>query len=71
MTGGRQMPNNELPQRDPFTGPPVPYPLAPVDVIEHMRDALIAWDTEPVPAESSRCRGVEPSGTGRTNSEGT
>jgi hypothetical protein len=63
------MPNNELPQRDPFTGPPIPSPPAPLDVIEHIRDALIAWDTDPVATESSRCRGVDSSGIGRTNDE--
>lgn len=39
-TGGRQMPNHELPQRDPFIGPPTTYAGATVDVVELFADAL-------------------------------
>ena len=63
------MPNNELPQRDPFTGPPTAYAGASADVVEDFAYALREWADEPTPAESSRCRGGDSSGIGRTNRE--
>ncbi|MFD0361363.1 hypothetical protein ACFQZZ_07880 [Nocardia sp. GCM10030253] len=63
------MPNNALPQRDPFTGPPTTYVGAPVDVVESFAIALREWAGQPAAAESSRCRGVDSPGIGRTNRE--
>lgn len=63
--GGRQMPRRELPQRDPFIGPPAIYRGAPADVVERFADAIQEWADQP--AETSRCRGGDSSGTGRTN----
>ncbi|WP_330252188.1 hypothetical protein OG874_39820 [Nocardia sp. NBC_00565] len=56
-----------LPQRDPFIGPPAIYSGAPADVVERFADAVREWANQPVPAWSSRCRGVESPGIGRTN----
>lgn len=63
------MPNRELPQRDPFVGPPAAYRGAPADVVERFADAVREWAVQPRPTESSRCRGGESPNIGRTNSE--
>ncbi|MFQ6397164.1 hypothetical protein ACLMAJ_27345 [Nocardia sp. KC 131] len=63
------MPKSELPQRVPFAGPPTSYVGATADVVETFASALREWAGEPMAAESSRCRGVESSGIGRTNDE--
>ncbi|WP_330250731.1 hypothetical protein OG874_31625 [Nocardia sp. NBC_00565] len=59
------MPSRELPQRDPFVGPPAAYTGAAADVVEQFADAVRAWADEPT--KSSRCRGGESPGTGRAN----
>ncbi|MGW4772079.1 hypothetical protein ACWEO2_29085 [Nocardia sp. NPDC004278] len=43
------MSKHVLPQRDPFTGPPVPYTGATVDVVELFADALREWSTTEPP----------------------
>lgn len=58
------MPNNELQQRDPFVGPPRRYTGAPAEKVELFAEAVREWGTGPASNESSRCRGVESSGTG-------
>lgn len=63
------MPNHELPQRDPFIGPPIGYIGAAADVVELFADAVHEWANQPAPTESSRCRGVDSPGIGRANSE--
>ncbi|WP_433731112.1 hypothetical protein ACQP0C_05430 [Nocardia sp. CA-129566] len=63
------MPNRELPQRDPFVGPPAAYRGAPADVVERFADAVREWAVQPVATESPRYRGEESSGSGRTNGE--
>ncbi|MFQ6327157.1 hypothetical protein ACLMAL_13595 [Nocardia sp. CWNU-33] len=63
------MPNSELPQRDPFTGPPTAYVGATAELVERFAYALRQWAEQPVVAESSRCRGVASPGSGRTNQE--
>jgi hypothetical protein len=61
------MPNNELPQRDPFIGPPSAFMgEADTDVLEAFGAALREWADLAAAAESSRWRGVEPSAIGRT-----
>ncbi|MFI6367003.1 hypothetical protein ACIBG0_30115 [Nocardia sp. NPDC050630] len=62
------MPSRELPQRDPFVGPPTTYSGAPADVVELFADAVREW-AQITPTESSRCRGVESPGIGRANGE--
>lgn len=69
IRGGRPVPNRELPQRDPFIGPPTAYRGAPVDVVERFAGAVREWAEQSVHPESSRCRGVGSSGIGRTNGE--
>ncbi|WP_330250483.1 hypothetical protein OG874_30200 [Nocardia sp. NBC_00565] len=61
------MPNRELPQRDPFTGPPATYSGAQPDLVEQFAVAVRGWASPPATAEPSRCRGVDAPGTGRTN----
>lgn len=61
------MPSRELPKRNPFVGPPSIYSGAQADMVERFADAIRSW-AGPIPTESSRCRGVESPGTGRTNS---
>lgn len=61
------MPSRELPKRNPFVGPPAIYNGAPADMVERFADAIRSWAGHPIPTESSRCRGVESPGTGRTN----
>lgn len=56
-----------LPQRDPFIGPTSTYSGAPAEVVELFADAVRQWAD--LPLQSSRCRGVESSDTGRTNDE--
>jgi hypothetical protein len=56
--------DSELPQRVPFIGPPAVYSGAPADVVERFTDAVHEWADQPVPTQSSRCRGVESPGTG-------
>ncbi|MET8876764.1 hypothetical protein [Nocardia sp. NPDC004604] len=63
------MPNHELPQRDPFIGPPIRYVGASADVVELFAHALHAWAAQIAPTESSRCRGVDYLGIGRASSE--
>lgn len=63
------MPNDELQQRDPFVGPPRKYTGAPAEKVELFANAVREWGTGPASIESSRCRGAEPPGTGRTNGE--
>ncbi|MFQ6393594.1 hypothetical protein ACLMAJ_09085 [Nocardia sp. KC 131] len=74
------MPNMQLPQRNTVVGPPAAYVGATVDVVETFATALREWAGQPMVAESSRnrgvvatessrCRGVESSGIGRTNDE--
>ncbi len=60
--------NPQLPQRVPFIGPPNAAIGAPVDVVERFAVSIREWADNPAP-ESFRCRGVEPSGIGRTNLE--
>jgi len=43
------MPNNKLPQRDPFTGPPVGNWAAPADLVELFANALNEWKTTESP----------------------
>lgn len=50
------MPNNELPQRNPFTGPPVGDWAASVDLVELFANALNEWKT----AESQPCTVAKP-----------
>ncbi len=59
--------DSELPQRDPFIGPPAVYSGAPADVVERFADAVREWADQPVPTQSSRCRGGASPGTGRAN----
>ena len=61
------MPNNELPQRFPFTGPPSNYPGAPADVVERFADAVREWAHHAAPTPSSRCRGEHSPGTAEPN----
>lgn len=61
------MPSRELPKRDPFVGPQAIYRAAPPDVVERFANAVREWADQPVPTESSRRRGVESPGAGRTN----
>ncbi|MET8878055.1 hypothetical protein [Nocardia sp. NPDC004604] len=61
------MPSRELPQRDPFIGPPAIYTGASAEVVEQFADAVREWANQPAPAEPSRYRGVESPGIGRTN----
>ncbi|MET8875702.1 hypothetical protein [Nocardia sp. NPDC004604] len=63
------MPNRELPQRDPFVGPPAAYRGAPADVVERLADAVREWAVQPVPNQPSRCRGDRSPGIGRTIGE--
>jgi len=63
------MPSRELPQRAPFIGPPATYTGAPADVVEQFADAVRQWADQMAPTESSRCRGADSPGTGRTNGE--
>ncbi|MET8877121.1 hypothetical protein [Nocardia sp. NPDC004604] len=37
------MPKRELPQRDPFTGPPAAYSGAPPDLVEQVARAVREW----------------------------
>ncbi len=62
--------NSPLPQRNPFIGPPTTYSGAPADVVELFAEAVREWADQPVPTESSRCRGVQSPGIGRANQEG-
>ncbi|WP_433734342.1 hypothetical protein ACQP0C_19740 [Nocardia sp. CA-129566] len=41
-------PKRELPQRDPFTGPPAAYCGAPPDLVEQVAFALRAWAGPPI-----------------------
>ncbi|WP_330251658.1 hypothetical protein OG874_36885 [Nocardia sp. NBC_00565] len=59
------MPRSELPQRDPFVGPPAIYRGAPAEVIERFADAITEWADQPT--ETSRCRGDDSPGIGRIN----
>lgn len=60
------MPNNELPQRDPLTGPPRAYTGPPAEVVECFAAAVREWAEQP--PETSRCRGeLDSSGIGNTN----
>ena len=59
------MPRKELPQRDPFVGPPAIYSGAPADVVERFADAIHEWADQPT--EPSRCRGDDSPGIGRAN----
>ncbi|MEU0504353.1 hypothetical protein [Nocardia sp. NPDC005998] len=43
------MPNDELPQRIPFTGPPVRNWAAPGDLVELFANALNQWKTAESP----------------------
>lgn len=61
-------PSSQLPQRDPFVGPPGTYSGAPGDVVELFAEAVRAW-ADPLAEGSPRCRGVESSDIGRTNGE--
>ena len=56
--GGRQMPNHELPQRDPFIGPPTTYASATADVVELFADALREWSTTEPTCADQRDQGV-------------
>lgn len=64
------MTNASLPQRVPLIGPVAGYSGAPVDVVEMFADAVREWAERSVSAQSSRCRGVDSSGIGRTNQKG-
>lgn len=59
------MPRRELPQRDPFIGPPAIYQGAPAEVVERFVDAIHQWADQTT--QSSRCRGEDTPGIGRTN----
>ncbi len=68
------MPNSDLPHRNPFIGPPRPevrgwWQPPPAEVIALVMDAVGRLDCRTGPEESSRCRGVESPGIGRTNDE--
>lgn len=65
-TGGRQLSRNELPQREPFMGPPRINTGATVDVVERFADAVREWAGRSLPTKPHRWRGVESSGIGRT-----
>ncbi|WP_062982040.1 hypothetical protein [Nocardia anaemiae] len=41
-------PKRELPQRDPFTGPPVAYTGAPPELVEQVALAVRAWAGPPI-----------------------
>ncbi|MEV4129520.1 hypothetical protein [Nocardia sp. NPDC049707] len=56
--------NSQLPQRDPFLGPPGTYSGAPGDVVELFAEAVREWAHLPATGVSSRRRGVESSGIG-------
>lgn len=65
------MPNNKLPQRIPLVGPPRPeirgwWNPPSAEVMAQVIDRL---DGQADREESSRCRGVEAPGIGRTNDE--
>ncbi|MFQ6391930.1 hypothetical protein ACLMAJ_00605 [Nocardia sp. KC 131] len=62
------MPKNELPQRDPFIGPPSEYVGATADVVASFAIAVREWAGE-ASAESSRCRGVAFPGIERIDRE--
>ncbi|MFE9323328.1 hypothetical protein ACIHDR_26930 [Nocardia sp. NPDC052278] len=63
------MPNHDLPQRDPFIGPPARYVGASSDVVELFADAVRVWAAQIAPTESSLCRGVDSPGIGRASGE--
>lgn len=63
------MPKHELPQRDPFIGPPKSYVGASAEVVELFAHAIHAWAAQIARAESSRYRGVDSPGTGRATGE--
>ncbi|MFX0575506.1 hypothetical protein [Nocardia nepalensis] len=63
------MSNHELPQRDPFIGPPNSYVGASADVVELFAHAVQEWAARIAPTESSRCRGVDTPGIGRASGE--
>ncbi|MEV4238679.1 hypothetical protein AB0J47_26275 [Nocardia sp. NPDC049737] len=41
-------PKRELPQRDPFTGPPVAYSGAPPELVEQVAAAVREWAGPPI-----------------------
>ncbi|WP_433599726.1 hypothetical protein ACQPXH_29520 [Nocardia sp. CA-135953] len=60
---------SDLPHRVPFVGPPRPefrgwWQPPPAEVIAQLGIAISELDFRADPEESSRCRGVESSGTG-------
>ncbi|MGW4773054.1 hypothetical protein ACWEO2_34090 [Nocardia sp. NPDC004278] len=63
------MPKHDLPQRDPFIGPPTSYVGASAEVVELFAHAIHEWAAQITPAESSRCRGVDSPGIGRASRE--
>jgi hypothetical protein len=61
------MPKSELPQRDPFMGPPSAYVgETDTELLEAFETALRRWANPLAPTETSRWRGEGPSATGRT-----
>lgn len=63
------MPNNELPQRVPFIGPPGTYTGTPAEIVERFAVAVQEWADRAAHTESSRCRGTDSPGVGRTTGE--